>query len=70
MLALQAMVYAAALRGAIGRYTAVLLSLSLFVDLNTVLYVHYPCWIVPFVPLVACDRVDALAARARSSAAD
>ena len=64
MLALQLLVYACAARGLVGRYTAVLLSLSVFVDLNTVLYVHYPCWVVPFVPLVACDRVDALAARA------
>ncbi|MDG2304154.1 MAG: hypothetical protein P8R42_05770 [Candidatus Binatia bacterium] len=55
MLALLAGVYALAATRAIGVYTSCLLTFVVFVDFNTVLYTHYPAWVVPFIPTAALD---------------
>jgi uncharacterized membrane protein len=57
MLALMAIVYVHALRGRIGTAMAALLVMSVFVDFNSVLYTHYPCWVVPLLVLAACDHL-------------
>lgn len=62
MLALMAVVYAYALRGRIGMSMASLLVMSVFVDFNSVLYTHYPCWVVPLLVLAACDAMAPAAA--------
>ena len=36
---------------------ASLLVMSVFVDFNSVLYTHYPCWVVPLLVLTACDAM-------------
>lgn len=55
MLALMALVYGLALFGQVGRFTAALLVLSVFVDFNSVLYTHYLCWVVPLLPLAVSE---------------
>jgi uncharacterized membrane protein len=57
MLGLMAIVYVYALRGRIGMALACLLVMSVFVDFNSVLYTHYPCWVVPLLVLAACDAM-------------
>jgi hypothetical protein len=56
MLLLMGLVLAAAARGEIGRYLAVLLLLVTFVDFNAVFYLQYMAWLVPFLVLAALDR--------------
>lgn len=56
MLGLMAIVYGCALRGTLGMTTAALLVMSVFVDFNSVLYTHYPCWVVPLLVLAVCDH--------------
>ncbi len=51
MLALMALVYALAFFRRATRYQTVLLVLATFVGFNSVLYLHYPAWVVPFLPL-------------------
>jgi uncharacterized membrane protein len=51
MLALMALVYALAFFRRATRYQTVLLVLATFVGFNSVLYFHYPAWVVPFLPL-------------------
>jgi uncharacterized membrane protein len=53
------LVYAAAAQRQIGRFTAVLLTIALFLDFNPVLFRQYPCWLVPFIPLSLCDAAGA-----------
>lgn len=57
MLGLMAIVYVLALRGRIGLTFAALLVMSAFVDFNSVLYTHYPVWVVPLLLLAACDHL-------------
>jgi uncharacterized membrane protein len=57
MLGLMAIVYVYALRGRIGMALGSLLVMSVFVDFNSVLYTHYPCWVVPLLVLAACDAM-------------
>jgi uncharacterized membrane protein len=56
MLLLMALVLVAAARGEIGRYLAVLLVLATFLDFNTVFFLQYGAWIVPFLVLAILDR--------------
>jgi uncharacterized membrane protein len=55
MLALMALAYLLAWRQKIGMYTGTLLVMATFVDFNSVLFRQYLAWVVPFIPLVACD---------------
>ena len=64
MLGLMAIVYVYALRGRIGTSMAALLVMSVFVDFNSVLYTHYPCWVVPLLLLAASDHLAEDRARA------
>ena len=57
MLALMAVLWVYALRGRIGTSLAALLVMAVFVDFNSVLYTHYPCWVVPLLVLVARDAM-------------
>lgn len=57
MLLVLAAVYALAATRTIGRYTSCLFTFAVFVDFNTVLYSHYPAWLVPFVPTTALDHM-------------
>jgi uncharacterized membrane protein len=56
MLLVLSLVFVATARGEIGRYLAVLLILATFVDFNTVFYLQYMTWLVPFVVLASLDR--------------
>jgi uncharacterized membrane protein len=56
MLLLMGLVLAAAARGEVGRYLAVLLLLVTFVDFNAVFYLQYMAWLVPLLVLSALDR--------------
>jgi uncharacterized membrane protein len=56
MLLLIALVLVAAARGEIGRYLAVVLVLATFLDFNTVFFLQYVAWIVPFLVLATLDR--------------
>ncbi|MBY0280241.1 hypothetical protein K2Z84_33330 [Candidatus Binatia bacterium] len=62
MLGLMGIVYAYALGGRVGMSMASLLVMSVFVDFNSVLYTHYPCWVVPLLVLAACDAMAPAAA--------
>lgn len=57
MLALMGIVYGYALGGRLGMSMASLLVMSVFVDFNSVLYTHYPWWVVPLLVLAACDTM-------------
>jgi len=59
MAILMALVYVAAARRQVGRYLAVLLVLTVFVDFNAVLFLQYMAWVVPFLVLPACDQPQA-----------
>ena len=56
MLLLIALVLVAAARGEIGRYLAVLLVFATFMDFNSVFFLQYVAWTVPFLVLAALDR--------------
>jgi uncharacterized membrane protein len=56
MLLLVALVLVAAARGEIGRYLAVVLVFATFLDFNTVFFLQYMTWIVPFLVLAVLDR--------------
>ena len=49
-------IYGLAILQRVGRYTACLLIFMSFVGFNSVLYMHYPSWAVPFVPLAVLDQ--------------
>lgn len=55
MLLLVALVLVAAARGEIGRYLAVMLVFATFLDFNSVFYLQYMTWIVPFLVLAVLD---------------
>jgi hypothetical protein len=55
MLLVMGLVFVATARGEIGRYLGVLLILATFVDFNTVFYLQYMAWLVPFMVLVSLD---------------
>jgi uncharacterized membrane protein len=56
MLLVMGLVFVATARGEIGRYLGVLLILATFVDFNTVFYLQYMAWLVPFMVLASLDR--------------
>ncbi len=43
--------------GEIGFFVAALVIMAAFVDLNSVLFIQYFCWLAPFVPLAALDAL-------------
>jgi uncharacterized membrane protein len=58
MLGLMALTCGLAGQRRIGTYVATLLIMAIFLDFNSVLFVQYMAWIVPLIPLVACDLAD------------
>jgi uncharacterized membrane protein len=60
MVALLLLLYLAAARYRVGMYAASLLAWTIFIDFNPVLFDQYMVWVVPFVPLAACDAASAL----------
>jgi hypothetical protein len=56
MLLVMGFAYMATARAEIGRYLGVLLILATFVDFNTVFYLQYMAWVVPFIVLASLDR--------------
>lgn len=59
MILLLTLVYLMAWRQSVGRYLASLLTMSVFIDFNAVLFLQYFAWLVPFVPLSIADYLDA-----------
>jgi uncharacterized membrane protein len=57
MLFLMILIYLSTLRRQLGMYTSSLLTMSIFIDFNSVLFLQYMCWVVPFIPLCICDRM-------------
>jgi hypothetical protein len=55
MLGLLIVAYVAFWQCELGLYQAGLLVMAAFVDFNSVLFLQYFCWLVPFVPLAAID---------------
>jgi hypothetical protein len=52
---LMGLVFWAALRWRLGRFTSALLVLASFVDFNAVLFRQYLCWLVPLLPLTVWE---------------
>ena len=57
MFFLMGLVFLIAIKRQIGIYTSTLLTMSVFVDFNSVLFLQYFCWIVPFIPLAICEMI-------------
>jgi uncharacterized membrane protein len=57
MLFLMALIYLTAFQKKIGLYSSSLLTMSIFVDFNSVLFPQYMSWIVPLLPLAIDDFV-------------
>lgn len=55
MLFLMSLIYISTWRRQLGMYTSSLLTLSVFIDFNSVLFSQYMSWVVPFIPLCVCD---------------
>ncbi len=55
MLFLMILVFFSAGKRQIGVYTSVLLIMSVFIDFNSVLFLQYFCWVVPFIPLAILE---------------
>ena len=58
MLVLTTLIGFGVVRQQIGLYTSALLTLSVFVNFNAVLFTQYFCWVLPFVPLTLSDFFD------------
>jgi uncharacterized membrane protein len=56
MLFLMGLIFLSSIQKTIGIYTSVLLMMAVFINFNSVLFLQYFSWIVPFIPLVLCDR--------------
>jgi hypothetical protein len=56
-LVLTVLIYISAFKRQIGLYTSALLTLSVFINFNAILFTQYLCWVVPFVPLSIRDFV-------------
>ncbi|MGB3533897.1 MAG: hypothetical protein WBA13_10315 [Microcoleaceae cyanobacterium] len=56
MLFLMSLIFLGSARRQIGIYTSVLLMMAIFINFNSVLFLQYFSWIVPFLPLVLCDQ--------------
>jgi hypothetical protein len=54
---LMTLIYISACKRQIGRFTSALLTLSVFVNFNAILFTQYLCWVAPFVPLTLRDFV-------------
>ena len=57
MLFLMGLVFLGSIKRQIGIYTSVLLMMAVFINFNSVLFLQYFCWVVPFIPLVICDQL-------------
>jgi hypothetical protein len=56
MLFLMGFIFLSSFRRQIGIYTSVLFMMAVFINFNSVLFLQYFAWLVPFIPLVLCDR--------------
>ena len=57
MFFLMGLVYIIASKRQIGIYTSVLLTMSVFVDFNSVLFLQYFGWLIPFIPLSIWEMI-------------
>ncbi len=55
MLFLMALVYFSALQRQLGRYLSSLVTMVVFTDFNSVLFLQYMGWVTPLIPLAICD---------------
>ena len=56
MLFLMSIIFISSARRQIGIYTSVLLMMAVFINFNSVLFLQYFSWIVPFIPLVLSEQ--------------
>jgi hypothetical protein len=56
-LVLTILIYISAFKRQIGLYTSALLTLSVFINFNAILFTQYLCWVTPFVPLSISEFV-------------
>jgi uncharacterized membrane protein len=52
--------YFASWQGAVGRYGAAMLVMGIFIAFNSILFTHYPIWLMPLLPLAVSDYVSSL----------
>jgi hypothetical protein len=58
MFVVTVLVYLIAWRRQAGIYTSTLLVMAAFVGLNSVFFMSYVLWVIPFIPFVMCDLAD------------
>jgi len=42
----------------VGRYGGAMLVMSVFIAFNSVLFMHYPAWLMALIPLAVCERLN------------
>ena len=57
MFLLMGLVFLIAGKRQIGIYTSSLLTMSVFINFNSVLFLQYFCWVIPFIPLTICEAI-------------
>lgn len=55
MLFLMSLIYIATIKKEVRMYMGVFLTMLIFVNFNSVLFIQHLCWVLPFVPLSICD---------------
>jgi hypothetical protein len=58
--------YFAAWQKSLGRYGAAMIVMGIFVGFNSILFQHYPIWLMPLLPLAAAEWMDPRGSRANS----
>jgi len=58
MIIMMILIYIFAYQKKLGLYTCTLLAMFVFLGFNTVFFRQYMCWIVPFVPLAVCEKLN------------
>jgi uncharacterized membrane protein len=49
--------YYASWQGSVGRYGAAMLVMGIFVAFNSILFTHYPVWLMPLLPLAVSEHM-------------
>ena len=50
-------VYFVSWQGSVGKYGAAMLVMGIFIAFNSVLFTHYPVWLMPLLPLAASEYI-------------
>jgi len=50
-------IYLATFRSALGRYGAAMLVMAVFIAFNSILFTHYPTWLMPLLPMAAGEML-------------